>query len=851
VKRASRFFIVFLFFITPAARGHAQLAPYDSARALIARGHTLRARGTDEGRSAALRLYEQAGMLLTAPAQRLQRIDVLYASATTAAEMSDFRRAVHFYRRGIALAREISDPGWQGRLLAGVGTSQIELGQPDSALATLRQSLAVVREVEDEAALPALLTALGVAHEQLGRPDSTLLYHRKAISRARPGSDDLRVSLNNLGQLYADLGRPDSARIYFAGALAIPGGRDAHRAGTLGSLAFTYQVLNQPDSALAYFRKGLELARRSRELRVAATLEANLGFLYQQLGDTVHAAEGHRRSIAILEGYGDTVAMAAPLHNLGVLYQLAGQPDSALAYLVRARTLARLGRDRWTEAGTLQGLAEANLFRPVPRLALARAYFDSASAARAALALHAGGDANRVAVAEGAADLHTAWAMAELRRAPELGERGAALAALGAVERGRGVALLQLLRGTGADAVRLSAADTLAGADPARGAEALLREVQAGGAAVLSYLVTRDTVFTWLALPSGSVTATRAPLADVPLERTVRTLRAGIFADEPGRGRGAARGDTTRAGLAGEAGAALGRLSTLLLPPQLATLPPGAEIVIVPHDALGLVPFAALYSGARGGDGPVPLGIRYALRYTPSLATLAALQARPARLDGPGRAALLRRALVVGDPEMPRDPGNGLAFDSLPRSRAEAGSVAALLGAPVLLGPAAREDEVRRRMGAAPLVHLATHGVAYASDERVRESLVVLAPNPGASPPADGLLTMGELLDDAGLRLSADLVVLSACETGLGSTKRAEGTVGIQRAFVARGARSVLGSLWRVRDDTTEQLMRAFYRHWLHDGVTRPEALRRAQAELRARHPNPHDWAAFQLVGAP
>ena len=116
----------------------------------------------------------------------------------------------------------------------------------------------------------------------------------------------------------------------------------------------------------------------------------------------------------------------------------------------------------------------------------------------------------------------------------------------------------------------------------------------------------------------------------------------------------------------------------------------------------------------------------------------------------------------------------------------------------------------------------------------------------------DGLLTVGEVLDDNTLRLRAELVVLSACQTGLGDLKQAEGTVGLQRAFLAKGARSVLVSLWSVSDEATAVLMDGFYAHWLRD-TDRPskaEALRRAQDAVRARWPEPRYWAAFQVVGA-
>lgn len=97
--------------------------------------------------------------------------------------------------------------------------------------------------------------------------------------------------------------------------------------------------------------------------------------------------------------------------------------------------------------------------------------------------------------------------------------------------------------------------------------------------------------------------------------------------------------------------------------------------------------------------------------------------------------------------------------------------------------------------------------------------------------------------------LSAELVVLSACQPALGKLSKTEGTFGFPRAFLARGARRVLVPLWNVDDAVTEELMARFYDHWLA-GADAAEALRRAQYEVRETHPHPRYWAAFQLVGA-
>jgi CHAT domain-containing protein len=112
----------------------------------------------------------------------------------------------------------------------------------------------------------------------------------------------------------------------------------------------------------------------------------------------------------------------------------------------------------------------------------------------------------------------------------------------------------------------------------------------------------------------------------------------------------------------------------------------------------------------------------------------------------------------------------------------------------------------------------------------------------------DGLLT-GE--DVTGLDLlDTELVVLSACETALGTVKIGEGVFGLRRAFFQAGAKTLVMSLWKVPDEATRELMTEFYRRLL-DGEGRAEALRQAQLSMKAKHPSPYFWGAFICQGDP
>jgi CHAT domain-containing protein len=256
------------------------------------------------------------------------------------------------------------------------------------------------------------------------------------------------------------------------------------------------------------------------------------------------------------------------------------------------------------------------------------------------------------------------------------------------------------------------------------------------------------------------------------------------------------------------------------------------DVVIVPGGKLALVPFAAL--PLPGGE---VLGARYRLRYAPSLSVLAELDRRPP-------ASAKGAALVVGNPTMPRVKVGATRqqLPPLPGSQAEAAAVGAILGATPLYGSAATETAVKARLATASTIHIASHGFAYGDPKRARESFVALAPDAKN----DGLLSMAEVLSGTS-PLRADLVVLSACETGLGGIAPGEGVVGLPWAFLARGARAVIVSLWSVDDEATTLLMRRFYEH--RKTVGNSEALRLAQLDVRVKYPDPRRWAAFQLVG--
>jgi CHAT domain-containing protein len=315
---------------------------------------------------------------------------------------------------------------------------------------------------------------------------------------------------------------------------------------------------------------------------------------------------------------------------------------------------------------------------------------------------------------------------------------------------------------------------------------------------------------------------------------------------------------------------------------------PQQRVIFVTQGAINLVPLAALQ--APNGDYLVQ---RHTIATAPSVQVLALSEQRRQSQTvaaGPG--------LVVGNPvlmpEIPNGPsGHRERLSPLPGAETEAQAIAQLLGVRPLLTDAATKPAIMAQMATQRILHFATHGVldldanlnefgrprdpnapkaryggvivtpgsviiggnvtvngrnanlALAGEGVVQPAvpgLLALAPTRGD----DGLLRAAEI---ATLRLNAQLVVLSACNTGRGRIT-GDGVMGLARSFLVAGVPTVVASLWKVPDEATKTLMVAFYQA-LPKQRDRASALRQAMLETLKTHPNPRDWSAFITIGAP
>jgi CHAT domain-containing protein/Tfp pilus assembly protein PilF len=330
------------------------------------------------------------------------------------------------------------------------------------------------------------------------------------------------------------------------------------------------------------------------------------------------------------------------------------------------------------------------------------------------------------------------------------------------------------------------------------------QEFLESGVTVLEYFVVRDQVLLWV-VERDRVQFVRARLGRNDLASKVKTLRESVF----------------QLGEKEKFKASSQEIYKLLIEPALPHIR-GKELLLVPHDVLHYLPFQALMS-SQGKylvqDYPI---------YYLSSASLMQFTREKRRAGG-------ERALVMGNPSL-GDEAYNLRF-----AEREAKEVASVYPqSAVFLRAEASKTRVMSLSPKYDMLHFAVH--AELNEEDPMSSALLLAPEGGG----DGRLKVGEIFS---LNLKTNMVVLSACETGLGKLSNGDELVGLTRAFIYAGTPSIVTTLWKVNDRASYELMREFYQHL--KTAKKSEALRQAQLKTMQEFPEPFYWAAYQLTGEP
>ncbi len=797
----------------------------------------------------ALEVYTELGNRVE-EAQALLRIAALHRS------LYDYPKALHFYELARSTNEALGNRSTVASTLVSMGIVHRAVSDYPGALECYRKALGLFELLGDRTGVATVLGNMGSAHLHSCAYAAAIECHERSLA----------------------LGEELGSRALITNAL--------------GNIGGVHLTLGDDEKALRFLERAHKQAEEVADRRLAATALGNIGLIHHRRGDHAIALECQEKSRKIAEEIGDRHAASRALHAMAGIHRARRDLPKALECLQADLALDQALGDR---AGVSMALC-----------AIANVHYDQGSFARA-IEFHEQSFAAAEAIDARSAMAHALWglssarlalgdpasAVADARRAVRLAgelatglaeEEGArarevfaglfddgAEAALRLgdpaevcffLESGRAATLLESLGGRDAlyastvpeslrveeaearaeearAAARRRAALAASGLGALREANAALAAAQERVAEVIARIQRQAKAASSVVYPSADrvevlAAHVRADEALVLYGLLSTSAVALIVTDRGARVVPLGEKSAIENACRGDVVPVVDLLRKLVVAP-LGLSEGTRRLLVSPAGPLACVPFSLLV-----GDREVA--------YVPSGTTYGALLDE-AHAGGDG-------VLAVGDPvyegesrfTVAKAVHRGAArLRRLPASGEEAGCV----GDVVLVRENATEARIRERLAGRPrwrALHLACHGLVDA-EHPMLSSLALTATGED-----DGFLTALEVFR---CRIPADLAVLSACETAKGKVYRAEGIVGLTRAFMAAGAPRVLVSLWKVDDDATKALMVKFYELWNpkdgSKGLACATALKRAQ-EFVAGHEkwkHPRYWAAWQLWGLP
>lgn len=841
----------------------------------------------------------------TSQADLLNHVAVeLQAQGRSYESLKAFQQAMEAYRAA-------GDRRGEGRCLNGVGALYKDLGDPQAAVLCLEQALAIRRETNDRLGETTTLLTLGPVYQKLGRQKAAedsltlALYLAQELGNRKLEGE----TLYNFAEILSVRGQPGRAYPLWKKALEIAREQENSwesakclnaLACACGALGKTQEALSYCHESLEYFEKvgnargysaalynigtillGTNLEKQSRayfEQVVAIDLQTNAlglaGLTMTRLADTYlkddlkRARELAERALSVAEKIGDKGVLCAALSSLAAVMMGEGQSEPALETLDKAQSLAHRSGQRHQEGSVLHGMALALVRAGHHEAAFSKfeesirifdehytemetedfrlSYFNSYSVqtiyfnyiSRLVEYSQKSGDARYAAKAFHISERRHARGLREFLRA-RLRNR--------AEETTRPRGLRRELQG--------AAPDWAAGMQNAKAPS--VAETQARlldeNTVLLEYSLHNEVSYLWV-LTRNNYAVISLPLGGTEVCKRIHDLRQALNS-----------GSESYLPLACE-------LYRVLVQPVESWLYGKEHLIIIPDNALHLLPFQMLvrdHFGPTGANGAQPTGesssrafglervfggaahdkrglpylIRdYCITYAPSAGILEAIGA-----DRP-RGATARKDLIAFAPvKFAGQETVVRSLNALPGTLQEVDGIAGLFRSDYVevrkFERATKRDAVSGLLNDFRFVHFATHG--FVNDDDPDSSAIILH----GGNEHDAMLRTDDI---SRLELNAELVVLSACETALGTVKAGEGVLGLTRAFLCAGTRSVCASMWKVNDEATAALMCNFYRKLVMGGLSRAEALRESQLELArtGRWSSPLFWASFVLVGA-
>ena len=754
--------------------------------------------------------------------------------------LGNYPKAIDYYQQRLLIAREMKDRYGESIALGNLGNSYYLLGNYALAIDYHQQSLKIAREIPDRLGEGQSLGSLGVVYYSLGDYALAIDYHQQSLKIAIEIGDRKSegIVLVNLGNAYYSLGDYAQAIDYHQKSLKIAREiKDILGEGNaLGNLGNTYDALGDYVQAIDYLQQSLLIARKIKNRNGEGIALGNLGNAYNALGDYTKAIDYHQQRLAIAREIKDRLGESIALGSQGLTYDALGNYTKAIEYLQQSLKIAREIKDPLREGEGLNNLGltlqkSGNLPEAEKILLAGVEVWESI---RGRLGKN---DNYKVSIFE------TQTATYQLLQKVLIAQNKTN-EALEISERGRSRAFVELLTS------RLSNTNTSQTSPPTvdKPTIALLQKIaKQQNATLVQYSIINDEfkvdgnpkvkeseIYIWVIKPTGEITFRKSDLKSLwqkentTLAELVTTSRKSIGVRSGGGILISPDPNTP------QAKQRFLRLHELLITPIADLLPKKdtEKVVFIPQSELFLVPFPALQD-----EKGKYLIEKHTILTAPSIQILDLTHKQKLR-----QTTKSQPSLIVGNPIMPKvilEPKKpAQQLKDLPGALKEAIDVASILKTQALTGNAATKVAILQKISQAGIIHFATHGLF--DEYRGIGSAITLAP----SGKDNGLLTADEILN---LKLNADLVVLSACDTGRGRIT-GDGVVGLSRSLISAGTASIIVSLWKVDDNSTSFLMSEFYKN-REQKLDKATALRKAMLTTKAKYSSPYNWAAFTLIG--
>jgi CHAT domain-containing protein/tetratricopeptide (TPR) repeat protein len=828
----------------------------------------------------ALEYYGQARSLFREKGNQHLEANTLNNIGKVYQDLADWQKALDSYNQALPTFRAVGDQRREAIVLHNIGVAYYGLGEQEKALEFYRQALPLQRATGDKAGEADTLSSIGLSQVASGEMQRALEHYNQALLLRRAISDRVgeAFTLDYIGLAQAALGEREKALEYHQQALQVrrAAGDRRGEASALRNLGHVHTLLGQPQKALEHLGQALALFQAIGDDNGTARTRQNLARAERARGNLAEARQHIEAALSLFE----QVRANAGGEQLRASY-LASRQDAYQFYIALLMQMHRLEPARGHDAVALQTSERARARSLMEMLTEARA--DIRQGADAALL-----ERERHLLQQLNAK---AERLLPLRGRQSAQEQAAAL--------NQEISQLEIEYQQVQAAIRQRSPHYAAITQP----EPLsLKQIQEqlfdSETLLLEYSLGEEHSYLW------AVTKDALASYELPKQEEINQSARQVYELLTARSR-VVKGETPpqkRARLA-QAEAQLQEaargLSQMLLGPVAAELG-SKRLVVVADGALQYIPFAMLPApkdeGGRMKDekkhpsslSPHPLIVDHEIISLPSASTLA-IQRR----ELAGRQPAPKGVAVLADPvfqitdarlkkaasqkaeagtesnkfvaaketeaaatriiEHLAEEGQAkdrLAIPRLPFTRQEAEQILAV--APGSAHLKAMDFQANRATALSPelsqyrYLHFATHG--YLDSERPGFSALVLSLVDEQGRPQAGFLRANEVYN---LKLPAELVVLSACQTGLGKEVKGEGLVGITRGFMFAGAARVAVSLWSVNDRATAELMAKFYQKMLKEGARPAAALRAAQVEMwkQKQWQSPYYWAAFVLQG--